>query len=645
MEHDAIFPWFVGPAGIEAYRNPRNYYVALDFETTNIEKGAAVNPDNRLVLACWELVYPDGRIERKHKWGDEYEMSELEEDVRNADFIVAHNAKFELQWLRRCGLELRDILVFDTMLAEWVIAGNRKWDLSLEGTSKRYGLGQKLSLAAVAIKIGMCPSIIPEGWLLPYCYRDVELCRKLFVKQREIIERDALFHLVLTRNLTCAALADIEFEPSELDKQAVEEEYNRTIEQFREVEDQLIRMVGDVNLSSPAQLGKYLYETLGFAIPKDHKGRELRNPPSKKTPDQPGAPKTDVNTLALLDAKTEEQEKFLELYKKRNKYDSLLTKNLEFFRQICLHHDGKYSAIFNQGFTQTHRLSSSGRSILFPGAKKPKGIQGQNIPREYKRLYTAHDDDYLIGEADGAQLEFRVAADEGHDEVATKEIIDGADIHSVTSQVMIDAGHPDYKGMTVKEGRQQSKARTFSPLFGGRGKVKAEHVYAEFFKNKYFGISSTQYGWTLQVLNTGMLITPYGMRFYWPGTKISRSGYIDNTTSIYNYPIQGFATGEIIPIALVHFWHRIRDRKIILWNTIHDSLVSRVHTDEIESYKELSKVSLTTDVYSFLRNVYHYEFTVPLGVGVKVGKNWGKAPFEEVWSVWPTGEETYEKKE
>lgn len=635
--NNADFPWFVGPDGIEAYRNPKNYYLSLDFETTNIEKGSAVNKDNRLVLACWHLVYPNGDIIEKQKWGDEYEMSELEEDVKGADFIVAHNAKFELQWLRRCGLELRDILVFDTMLAEWVIAGNRKWDLSLDGTSKRYGLGQKLNLAALAIKMGMCPSTIPAIWLQPYCHRDVELARKLYEEQIKILERDGLFHLVLTRNLTCAALADIEFEPSELDQQAVEAEYDRTIEQFRDVETKLQGMVGDINLSSPAQLGQYLYETLGFDIPKDHKGKELRT--------GGGAPKTDVNTLSLLKASTEEQRKFLDLYKKRNKLDSLLTKNLEFFRQICLHYKGKYSAVFNQGFTQTHRLSSSGRSILFPGAKKPKGIQGQNIPREYKGLYTAHDDDYLIGEADGAQLEFRVAADEGHDEVATKEIIEGADIHSVTSQVMIDAGHPDYKGMTAKQGRQQSKARTFSPLFGGRGKVKAEHVYAEFFKKKYFGISDTQHNWTLQVLDTGMLITPYGMRFYWPGTKQSRSGYIDNTTSIYNYPIQGFATGEIIPIALVHFWHRIRGHRIILWNTIHDSLVSRVHKEEVELYKELSKVSLTTDVYNFLREVYNYEFQVPLGVGVKVAKNWGKAPVEEVWSVWPDGKETYERKE
>ncbi|MEG0161179.1 MAG: hypothetical protein RR714_02595, partial [Aurantimicrobium sp.] len=84
---------------------------------------------------------------------------------------------------------------------------------------------------------------------------------------------------------------------------------------------------------------------------------------------------------------------------------------------------------------------------------------------------------------------------------------------------------------------------------------------------------------------------------------------------------------------------------ITVWNTIHDSLVSRVHKDCVDQYKELSKQCLTTDVYNFLRDVYNYHFRVPLGVGVKVAKNWGASKEEHVWSVWPDGKETYELKE
>ena len=134
------------------------------------------------------------------------------------------------------------------------------------------------------------------------------------------------------------------------------------------------------------------------------------------------------------------------------------------------------------------------------------------------------------------------------------------------------------------------------------------------------------------------------MVFYWPGTKMKPSGYIDNTTSIFNYPIQGFATGEIMPIALFHFWHKTKDLPIIIWNTVHDSIVSRVHTSAIDEYERLSKECLTKDVFVFLQDVYNYTFVVPLGVGVKVSKNWGKSDVEKVWSVWPDGRETYVEK-
>lgn len=636
MVNDNSLPWFVGAKALDVYLKPSKYLV-LDFETTNLEYGSALNPDNHIVLACWEIVSEDGTITRKHVWGDEYEMSELERDIAEVDFIVAHNAKFELQWLKRCGLELRDILVFDTYLAEWVIAGNRSWELNLDATAKRYGLGAKLSLSAKCLDLGICPSIIPKFWLLPYCYKDVELCRKLYLQQRDILQRDGLLHLTLTRNLTCAVLADIEFNGCELDPKKVKEEYEQSVNDFQAVERELQEVVGSINLSSPKQLAAYLYDELGFDVPTDYNGRPLTT--------ATGAPKTDTGTLSLLRSTTPEQERFLSLYKLRNKLDSLLTKNLEFFQKVCEQKKGIFYGVFNQGFTGTHRLSSSGRTILFEGLKKPKGVQLQNLPRQYKGLFTAHDEDYLVGEADGAQLEFRVAAEMGNDKVATEEIIGGADIHSVTSQVMIEAKHPKFIGKTVKEGRQDAKAHTFAPMYGGMGKHPAEKEYAKFFKAKYHGISGTQRDWCEEVLDRGYQINPYGMRFYWPGTKMSRSGYIENTTSISNYSIQGFATGEIIPIALVHFWHRTRGMPIIIWNTIHDSIASRVHKDVIEEYKVLSKVALTTDVYSFLKEVYEYQFTVPLGVGVKVAKHWGASKTEEVWAVSPDGEETYQKKD
>ena len=84
-------------------------------------------------------------------------MQELLDDVAAASFTVAFNAKFELGWLKRCGAELRDILVFDPMLAQWVIDGNRKgkgFERNLAALSRKYGLEGKVDLVSKLIGEG-----------------------------------------------------------------------------------------------------------------------------------------------------------------------------------------------------------------------------------------------------------------------------------------------------------------------------------------------------------------------------------------------------------------------------------------------------------------------------------------------------------
>jgi DNA polymerase I-like protein with 3'-5' exonuclease and polymerase domains len=222
-----------------------------------------------------------------------------------------------------------------------------------------------------------------------------------------------------------------------------------------------------------------------------------------------------------------------------------------------------------------------------------------------------------VWDNDGSQLEFRVAGDLGHDHVALEEITNYVDIHSITAKALTEAGEPT--------DRQEAKSRTFRPLYGGTSGTSAEQEYCKFFQNKYKGIYETQKGWTYEVLKTGQLRTPYGMLFYWPGTKISRSGFISNTTAIFNYPVQGFATGEIIPIALFCLWHRLRGWQVRFTLTIHDSIVLEVGPGvDKEKLKELIAKAFTEDVYDYLEKCYGYKFVVPLGCGIKAGPRWGE---------------------
>lgn len=146
-----------------------------------------------------------------------------------------------------------------------------------------------------------------------------------------------------------------------------------------------------------------------------------------------------------------------------------------------------------------------------------------------------------------------------------------------------------------------------------------------------------QHTWAEKCAARGWYDTPYGMRFYFPDTKVTRSGYITNSTSIYNFPVQGFATGEIIPIALVYFWHRSRGKNIKMFCTIHDSIVSRVHKDSIKEAQDIASKALTSDVYKHLERVYNFKFHTPLGLGMKTSRNWGDTKDELKYDVFPDG--------
>lgn len=342
------------------------------------------------------------------------------------------------------------------MLMAWVLDGNERKPRNLNSLAKRYGIRTKMDLVSKLISSGLPTRHIPRRWLLEYCHVDVDITRQVFLAMRQELTANKLWHLVHSRNLTCAVLADIEFNGLTLDPDRVAEEYSRTLQERNAAELELDEMTDGINLGSPKQLSDYIYGTLQMPEATDWKGRPIRT--------ATGQPTANAKVLGLLKPETEEQKRFFGLYKKFNKLDSLLSKNLEFFKLVCEQLGCMFRGSINQGVTVTHRLASTGVPVLFEGAKKTRSVQFQNMPRLYKRLFWSGDDDWLIAEGDGAQLEFRVAADMGHDDLAYEEISSDADVHSVTADFLLEHKHPEFDAMSAKERRQESKQFTFKPL-------------------------------------------------------------------------------------------------------------------------------------------------------------------------------------
>jgi DNA polymerase I-like protein with 3'-5' exonuclease and polymerase domains len=251
-------------------------------------------------------------------------------------------------------------------------------------------------------------------------------------------------------------------------------------------------------------------------------------------------------------------------------------------------------------------------------------------------------------EVDGSQLEFRVAAQlGGPDKQAQADILDpDFDAHCTSASEMNEIPYREFLegyregDKSFKRMRTEAKPDTFKPLYGGESGTKKQQRWYKAFKERYTGIAATQEGWVEEVLTTKRLITPWGMRYYWPRAKRMNDGYVNVKHSVYNYPIQAFATAEIIPIAVTSLWDRLyylrQSGDAVMVNTIHDSAILEVEEDSVDEVRGAAIAAFGEDVYEALLNLYDYEFEVPLGLGVTVGSHWDEGK-EESYNIWPDG--------
>ena len=321
-----------------------NNYIVLDWETTNLEYGDPVNEDNNIVCGVWKWGErsPDFSSELHSFDGGADGFRLLLDAIGEADFIVAHNAKFELQWLSRVyGREiLRECRAFCTQVGEYTIRSNRHYGLSLEECLKRRGLDGKEKVVSLMMEQGICPSEMPYSWVSRYCKRDVVRAEQLFLDQREELWGKGLEKVTYTRMLQLPILADIEFNGMCLDYDRVKAKHEEVAAKLHDLDVQLNEMADGINWNSGPQVAEYVYEVLGFEELTDRRGNKIRTPKNK--------PKTDKETLMALTAKTKEQEAFMELYLQHQIVSNQMSKYLGKFKDCCEENKGILHASINQ---------------------------------------------------------------------------------------------------------------------------------------------------------------------------------------------------------------------------------------------------------------------------------------------------------
>jgi hypothetical protein len=149
---------------------------------------------------------------------------------------------------------------------------------------------------------------------------------------------------------------------------------------------------------------------------------------------------------------------------------------------------------FMQCVTATGRLSSRNPNF-------------QNMPRgntfEIRKVVESRFEDGKIIEGDYSQLEFRVAGFLAHDEQAYADVRAGTDVHSYTAGV-------------IGCSRQEAKAHTFKPLYGGTTGTEAQQRYYRAFKEKYGGVALWHEDLQREAVERRVVTLPSGRQYAFP---------------------------------------------------------------------------------------------------------------------------------
>ena len=300
-------------------------------------------------------------------------------------------------------------------------------------------------------------------------------------------------------------------------------------------------------------------------------------------------------------------EKFLKNIRRLSAVETYLS---SFVEGIASHVklDGKLHVRLLQHRTSTGRFSGADPNM-------------QNMPRggtfPVKKVFISRwsDKGGEILEADFAQLEFRVATFLSQDRTAMREIANGVDVHAYTAKVISDAGQPTT--------RQEAKAHTFAPLYGatGYGRTPAEAKYYEQFTKKYSGIAKWHKALGDEAVSTLKIRTPSGREFSFPDVERRGNGSVTYATQLKNYPVQSFATADIVPLVLIKIDEMLNGMQSCIVNSVHDSIVIDIHPEEKDKVLGVIK-KINENLKNIIDNHWKIDFNVPLLLESKIGNNW-----------------------
>jgi len=311
--------------------------------------------------------------------------------------------------------------------------------------------------------------------------------------------------------------------------------------------------------------------------------------------------RTDRITLSKIASEAEgEFKEFIDAIVRHNAVDTYLNTFVEGLKNFT-NEKGFLHPKFMQAITATGRLSSRDPNFQ----NQPRG---RTFP--IRKVVTSRFEGGKILEIDFAQLEFRTAVYLAQDKQGMEDIKNNIDVHQYTADI-------------IGVSRQDAKAHTFKPLYGGVTGTEDEKRYYTKFLDKYKDIKKWHEKLQSEAIRYKRIKLPTGREYAFPFAERTPWGGSTYGTQIKNYPVQGFATADIVPMACINIYKIMQDKgvKSLLVNTVHDSIVADVYPGEEDVMSEIFKQG-TSDVIPSLKTYYNINFNVPLDTESKIGINW-----------------------
>lgn len=223
-------------------------YLVLDAET-NIKNvgdeavgdfsGNPYHPDN---FAVWF-----GALDDEGNYSV-YDMRSTQQPpfFKEASYLVAHNAKFDLTYLRKHwpadyqAWAASGKRVWCTQLAEYLLSGQQTKKPSLDSLAEGYGGHLKDSRMKEYWNAGIDTADIPEDEILPYLEGDVRNTHRIFIAQLKLARELGMVKLILSQMDALLCTAEMQWNGMHFDKALALREAQQLRKQSDELRETLI---------------------------------------------------------------------------------------------------------------------------------------------------------------------------------------------------------------------------------------------------------------------------------------------------------------------------------------------------------------------------------------------------------------------